>query len=89
MVPPPIWMRHSGTWIGTPRGSGVNSSCTTWSSTSPIPMVERSGAMRGEFCNGRRPMRSIAMPSRPQPRTTTSKVTGNGVPRYVMQSQPI
>ena len=40
MVPPPIWMRQSGSWLGRPRGSGVNISCTTWSSTSPMPMVD-------------------------------------------------
>ena len=64
-----------------PRGSGVNRSCATWSSTSPTPIVDSSGAMRGELCSGRSATRSIAMPSRPQPTTTASSVTGSGVPR--------
>ena len=46
-----------------------------------MPMVASSGAMRGESCSGRRPTRSIAMPSSPQPTTTASSVTGSGVPR--------
>ena len=63
MVPPPIWMRQSGNWLGTPRGSGVNSSCTIWSSTSLMPIVASSGAMRGAFCSGRSAKRSMSMPS--------------------------
>ena len=39
----------SGTWLAMPRGSGVNSSCATWSSTRPTPIVDSSGAIRGEL----------------------------------------
>ena len=54
-----------------------------------MPIVASSGAMRGEPCSGRSPMRSIATPISAEPAITIASVTGSGVCRYVTHSQPI
>ncbi len=46
MVPPPTAMRQSGRRLGSARGSGEKTSCSSWSSTKLMPMVASSGAMR-------------------------------------------
>ena len=63
IVPLPIWKRISGNWLGSARGSGEKVSITSWSSTKLMPIVASSGAMRTEFCNGRRPKRSMTRPT--------------------------
>ncbi|MCY1506235.1 hypothetical protein D9M68_404770 [compost metagenome] len=81
MVPVPICRRQSGSCVGSARGSGLNTSCTRMSSTKLMPMVASSGAMRAAPCNGRKPTRSMSMPSAPEPNTTSAMVIGSGVCR--------
>jgi len=89
MLPPPMAMRQVGSWVGSARGSGLNSSCADWSSTTDRPIVASSGAMRGTLRSGRRPPRSITAPSSPQPAATVTKVTGSGRASFVTHSQPM
>jgi hypothetical protein len=80
---------HCGNEPGTARGSGPNTICASWSSTKLMPIVASKGAMRAAPCSGRRPIRSIAMPSSAQPPTVANNATGSGRPRRARQNQPI
>ena len=89
MVPAPACTRHDGREDGSARGSGVNRICSAWSSISPMPMVASNGAMRAEPASGRRPTRSMPMPSSADTASTISTVTGSGVCSRVVQVQPV
>ena len=81
MLPWPSWMRQFGSGLGSARGSGEKIRFSPWSSTKLMPMVASIGAIRAEPCSGRRPIRSIAMPSSALAASTISMVTGSGVCR--------
>ena len=88
MVPPPIVSRQSDNWLGNGRGVGENAIITSWSSTKLMPIVASSGAMRTEFCKGRRPKRSISKPTIADTAATSAIVTGSGVCRCDTATQP-
>ena len=89
IVPPPTWKRTSGNWLGSARGLGEKVSITSWSSTKLMPIVASSGAMRTEFCSGRRPNRSMISPTSAATTATTMMVSGSGVCSCTTATQPI
>jgi hypothetical protein len=88
MVPVPTWKRMSGNWLGSARGFGEKISITIWSSTKLMPMVASNGAMRTEFCSGRRPKRSMIKPTAAATAATITTVRMSGVRNCTTATQP-
>ena len=53
-----------------------------------MPIVASSGAMRTEFCNGRKPKRSMINPTSAETTATTTMVTKSGVRNCTTATQP-
>ena len=88
IVPVPIWKRISGNWLGSARGFGEKVSMTIWSSTKLMPIVASSGAMRTEFCKGRKPKRSMINPTSAAITATRTMVMKSGVRSATTATQP-